>query len=430
MRCLKTEKKIKGAPGFFGPALSLLFFCLTSIRPPFRSFFFFFVIFYASASMSDSVKKQPKPKALPSALCGSDERVERLEVRSSTAKSDGDDGSNTPARDDDGHDEPAGPNNEDDDHENDEHEREEADILRQGYKKLSKIGEGTYGEVFRGIHRRTKEKVALKRIQLNHLQGGISTTALREIALLKEINHKHVIRLRDIIYREQNLYIVFDFSDVDLRRYIDHVGRDGLTYKHIKGFTHQILSGLHYCHAHRILHRDLKPQNLLIDRNGNLTIADFGLSRAFGVPLRAYTHHVITLWYRAPEILLGSEFYSTAVDMWSVGCILAEMITLRPLFPGDSQIDELFKIFEILGTPDEKVWPGVSTLPCFTDTFPPWDPKDLTKAFENEQRKLTITENMIDLLKSLLTYDPCHRISAKKAEEHPFFYDDISMLHF
>jgi serine/threonine protein kinase len=133
---------------------------------------------------------------------------------------------------------------------------------------------------------------------------------------------------------------------------------------------HQLLRGLHYCHSHRILHRDLKPQNLLIDRTGRLTIADLGLSRVFGVPMRTYTHQVITLWYRAPEILLGSYHYSTAVDMWSVGCIMAEMMTFSPIFPGESQIDELFRIFRTLGTPDENVWPGISTLPDYNENFP------------------------------------------------------------
>jgi serine/threonine protein kinase len=108
----------------------------------------------------------------------------------------------------------------------------------------------------------------------------------------------------------------------------------------------------------------------LIDRHGRLTIADLGLSRAFGVPMRTYTHSVITLWYRAPEILLGSRHYSTAVDMWSVGCIMAEMLTTHPLFPGESQIDQLFRIFRTLGTPTEEVWPSVSTLPDYNENFP------------------------------------------------------------
>lgn len=114
---------------------------------------------------------------------------------------------------------------------------------------------------------------------------------------------------------------------------------------HLQKFTHQLVRGIYYCHAHRILHRDLKPQNLLIDKSGNLKLADFGLARAFGIPLRTYTHEVVTLWYRAPEVLLGSRHYSTAIDMWSVGCIFAEMAMKSPLFPGDSEIDEIFRIF-------------------------------------------------------------------------------------
>eukprot|EP01018_Ginkgo_biloba_P020448 Gb_39785 [translate_table: standard] len=141
-------------------------------------------------------------------------------------------------------------------------------------------------------------------------------------------------------------------------------------------FLYQILRGIAYCHSHRVLHRDLKPQNLLIDRQSNaLKLADFGLARAFGIPVRTFTHEVVTLWYRAPEILLGSRHYSTPVDVWSVGCIFAEMVNQRPLFPGDSEIDELFKIFRVLGTPNEETWPGVTSLPDFKSAFPKWPAK-------------------------------------------------------
>lgn len=131
-----------------------------------------------------------------------------------------------------------------------------------------------------------------------------------------------------------------------------------------------MIAGLNFCHARRILHRDLKPQNLLIDRSGALKLADFGLARAFGIPVRTYTHEVVTLWYRAPEILLGQQQYSTPVDMWSIGTIFAEMVMKCPLYPGDSEIDELFKIFRTLGTPNEELWPGVSKLPDYKPTFP------------------------------------------------------------
>uniref|UniRef100_A0A8C2SPR2 cyclin-dependent kinase n=1 Tax=Coturnix japonica TaxID=93934 RepID=A0A8C2SPR2_COTJA len=153
----------------------------------------------------------------------------------------------------------------------------------------------------------------------------------------------------------------------------------------------QLLQGLAFCHAHRVLHRDLKPQNLLINADGAIKLADFGLARAFGVPVRTYTHEVVTLWYRAPEILLGCKYYSTAVDIWSLGCIFAEMVTRRALFPGDSEIDQLFRIFRTLGTPDEASWPGVTALPDYKPSFPKWARQDLGKVvppLDEEGRKL------------------------------------------
>ncbi|KAG2195192.1 hypothetical protein INT47_006723 [Mucor saturninus] len=298
-----------------------------------------------------------------------------------------------------------------------------------GYQKISKIGEGTYGVVFKARQKETNKLVALKKIRLN-LQEGVPTTTIREVAILKEVDHDNIVKLIDMIQKDATIYLVFNFSEMDLRRYMDHVRRPGLTAGHIKSFMHQLLRGLHYCHSHRILHRDLKPQNLLIDRHGVLTIADLGLSRAFGVPMRPYTHQVITLWYRAPEILLGSEHYSTAVDMWSVGCIMAEMMTLSPIFPGDSQIDQLFRIFQHLGTPTKEMWPGVEHLPDYNMQFPPWKGRNLKKVFEKKYPKtyLELPDTAYDLLSELLTYDPVTRITALKAEDHFYFYDDITML--
>ncbi|MBA0547603.1 hypothetical protein Golob_018753 [Gossypium lobatum] len=186
----------------------------------------------------------------------------------------------------------------------------------------------------------------------------------------------------------------------------------------IKTFLYQILRGVAYCHSHRVLHRDLKPQNLLIDRRTNaLKLADFGLARAFGIPVRTFTHEVVTLWYRAPEILLGSRHYSTPVDVWSVGCIFAEMVNQRPLFPGDSEIDELFKIFRILGTPNEDTWPGVTSLPDFKSSFPKWPAKDLATVVPN------LESTGIDLLSKMLCMDPSKRITARSALEHEYLKD-------
>ncbi len=178
---------------------------------------------------------------------------------------------------------------------------------------------------------------------------------------------------------------------------------------------HQLVLGIAHCHSRRIIHRDLKPQNLLIDQQGTLKIADFGLARAFGVPLRAYTHEVVTLWYRAPEVLLGSKNYSTSLDIWSIGCIFAEMCMLQPLVPGDSEIDELFRIFRITGTPTEETWPGVTELPDWKGTFPNWKRQDLSTVVTK------LCPDGLDLLDKMLTLDPCQRISAKRALNHPYF---------
>lgn len=192
----------------------------------------------------------------------------------------------------------------------------------------------------------------------------------------------------------------------------------------VKKFMSQILEGIRYCHSRRVLHRDLKPQNLLINREGNLKLGDFGLARAFGVPLRTYTHEVVTLWYRAPEILLGGRQYSTGVDMWSVGCIFAEMGTRKPLFPGDSEIDEIFKIFKLLGTPTEAEWPGVTSFPDFKESFPKWERKHEEELVNADGIKV-LGEEGLNLLESLLVYDPAGRISAKQAVHHAYLTEKI-----
>lgn len=248
--------------------------------------------------------------------------------------------------------------------------------LYQGFKKqrgafdadgfLMDYHSGTYGVVYKARDLANNGRiVALKKIRLEAEDEGVPSTAIREISLLKEMKDPNIVRLFNIVHADgHKLYLVFEFVDLDLKKYMEslpvrdggrgkplpegsstHLSQLGLGPAVIKKFMTQLCEGIRYCHSHRVLHRDLKPQNLLIDKDGNLKLADFGLARAFGVPLRTYTHEVVTLWYRAPEILLGGRQYSTGVDMWSVGCIFAEMCTRKPLFPGDSEIDEIFKIF-------------------------------------------------------------------------------------
>lgn len=282
------------------------------------------------------------------------------------------------------------------------------------YQKQEKLGEGTYGVVYKAIDKRTGDVVALKRIRLEQEEEGIPATSIREISILKELHHPNVVDLREVINSQGKLTLVFEYLDKDLKKFLDSQ-RSPLQPNLVQSYAYQILCGLCYCHCHRIIHRDMKPQNLLLNRQGLIKLCDFGLARAFTIPLRNYTHEVVTLWYRAPEILFGSQLYSLPIDIWSTGCIIAEMITKKPLFPGDSEIDELYSIFKILGTPTEDNFPGVTQFTTYTSTFPKWQPKRLEDIMPDADPLA------IDLISQMLVYDPAKRISAKAALDHPYF---------
>ena len=229
------------------------------------------------------------------------------------------------------------------------------------------------------------EMVALKKIRLEAEDEGIPSTAIREISILKELQHPNIVRLHDVIHTEKKLTLVFEYLEQDLKKYLDALPQSGgMPPRAIKMALYQLLNGIAFCHDRRVLHRDLKPQNLLIntgsgsDSEMQLKLADFGLARAFGIPVRSYTHEVVTLWYRAPDVLMGSRKYSTPVDLWSCGCIFGEMASGRPLFPGTSDHDQLSRIFKVLGTPVEEPdhlrhsWPSMKDLPEFEG----WDDED------------------------------------------------------
>lgn len=222
------------------------------------------------------------------------------------------------------------------------------------------------------------------------------------------------MKLHDVVLAENSVYLVFECLDMDLKKLLDK-SKDVFTNSLVKSYMYQILEAIAYCHKHRILHRDLKPQNLLVDQFGHIKLADFGLARVFNFPMRGYTHEVVTLWYRAPEILLGTKMYATGVDIWSLGCIFAEMMMLRPLFPGDSEIDQLYRIFKFLGTPTENTWPGVTNLPDYKSIFPKWNPQAVPGDIKQHRAE--------ELFKSLTIFDPTKRISATKALQDPYFND-------
>ncbi|XP_017099261.2 cyclin-dependent kinase 1 [Drosophila bipectinata] len=286
----------------------------------------------------------------------------------------------------------------------------------EDFEKIEKIGEGTYGVVYKGRNRLTGQIVAMKKIRLESDDEGVPSTAIREISLLKELKHANIVCLEDVLMEENRIYLIFEFLSMDLKKYMDSLPADKhMDPKLVRSYLYQITSAILFCHRRRVLHRDLKPQNLLIDKNGIIKVADFGLGRSFGIPVRIYTHEIVTLWYRAPEVLLGSPRYSCPVDIWAIGCIFAEMATRKPLFQGDSEIDQLFRMFRILKTPTEDIWPGVTSLPDYKNTFPCWSTNQLTNQLKN------LDENGIDLIQSMLIYDPVHRISAKEILEHPYF---------
>ena len=282
------------------------------------------------------------------------------------------------------------------------------------YAKIDKLGEGTYGVVYKAKNRETDEIVALKRIRLESEDEGVPCTAIREISLLKELKHPNIVRLYDVVHTEKKLTLVFEYLDQDLKKYIDSL-RGELPRSTIKSFLWQLLKGVAFCHEHRVLHRDLKPQNLLINKKGELKLADFGLARAFGIPVRNYSHEVVTLWYRAPDVLMGSRKYGPAIDVWSAGCIFAEMSTGHPLFPGSSVNDELDRVFRTLGTPTEVEWPGIKELPDFKDDFPIYPRKSIPAIVP------TLDEDGLDLFEKMLVYDPTKRPTCIEAMKHPYF---------
>ncbi|KAL3230546.1 Cyclin-dependent protein kinase PHO85 [Nakaseomyces bracarensis] len=291
------------------------------------------------------------------------------------------------------------------------------------FKQLEKLGNGTYATVYKGLNKSTGVYVALKEVKLDS-EEGTPSTAIREISLMKELKHDNIVRLYDVIHTENKLTLVFEYMDNDLKKYMDSrsIGNTprGLEMNLVKYFQWQLLEGLAFCHENKILHRDLKPQNLLITKRGQLKLGDFGLARAFGIPVNTFSSEVVTLWYRAPDVLMGSRTYSTSIDIWSCGCILAEMITGKPLFPGTNDEEQLKLIFDKMGTPNETTWPGVTSLPKYNPNFQQRLPKDL-KAELQPYVKEPIEDNVIDLLHGLLQLNPDMRLSAKQALLHPLF---------
>lgn len=289
------------------------------------------------------------------------------------------------------------------------------------FQCLNRIEEGTYGVVYRAKDKRTEEIVALKRLKMEKEKEGFPITSLREINTLLKGQHPNIVTVREIVVGSNmdKIFIVMDYVEHDLKSLMETMKHKKQVFLpgEVKCLTQQLLRAVAHLHDNWILHRDLKTSNLLLSHKGILKVGDFGLAREYGSPLKAYTSIVVTLWYRAPELLLCCKEYSTPIDIWSVGCIFAEFLAMTALFPGKSEVDQLNRIFKELGTPNEKIWPGYNQLPAVQKmTFTEYPVSNLRKRFAHQTSELGIS-----LLQGLLTFDPKQRLTAEAGLKHSYF---------
>lgn len=279
---------------------------------------------------------------------------------------------------------------------------------------LVKIGQGTYGKVYKSKDPQTNEMQAIKKVRIDNITEGIPCTVLREISLLKYLNHKNIIKIRDVKIRSNEIDIVLDYCKYDLKRYMKEKNMR-LSTLEILSFSYQLIQAVDYIHSKNIIHRDIKPQNLLITEYKCLKLCDFGLARIMDVPDISLSLDVVTQWYRAPEILMKSENYGLESDMWSVGCVIFEMITGFPLFPFNNDRDQLHEMFRIFGTPTEEYWIGVHSLKGF--------PKKMKKMVGKGIKPLLYDcdTELCKLVENLMELNPSKRITAKQALKHSAF---------
>lgn len=282
------------------------------------------------------------------------------------------------------------------------------------YIPIESLGTGTYGTVYLAQDKLSKSCYAIKATKIDQKDEGIPETSIREIMLLQGVNHPNIVYLKEVHVSPEYLFMVFEYIQWDLKKYMDTKGL--LPLEEIQSFAKQLYTGVTWCHLNRIIHRDLKPQNILISRNGLLKIADFGLARNFSFSVEMYTQQVITLWYRPPELLLATprSKYSTAVDIWSAGVIVAEMVNGYPILTGDSEIDQLFKTFRLLGTPNDSSWKGISEFRNYSRLFPRFT------GFRMKEICPRMTYLGLDFLSFALCLDPLHRPSGCGLLKHPY----------
>ncbi len=286
----------------------------------------------------------------------------------------------------------------------------------EAYEKVAKVGEGTYAVVYRATRRADGAPVALKRIKMVTPGVGLDISAIRELTCLRDLSpHPNIIPLMDVYVRKEALTFVLPFYQTDLEMIIRDRGL-ALTAANIKSWLGMLLSGLEFCHQRGIIHRDIKPNNLLIDDASNaIRIADFGLARTFAYPVERMTSQVVTRWYRSPELLFGGRHYGPPVDVWAVGCIFAELMLRTPFLPGETDMGQLRAIFAALGTPTPTDWPAMASLPDYVPFPAAPPPQPLGTIFT------AASGDAIDLLGRMLAFDPARRITAREALSHAYF---------
>lgn len=291
------------------------------------------------------------------------------------------------------------------------------------YETLNHIEEGSYGWVSRAKEITTGSIVALKKVKMDYKDDGFPIAALREIALLQKARHNNIVDLREIVMGDSfdEVILVMEFLEHDLKTLQEDMPEPFLA-SEVKTLLRQLSSAVDFLHTNHIMHRDLKTSNILLNNRGLLKLTDFGMARLIPPPNAPLTQLVVTLWYRAPELLLGTTSYGTSVDLWSLGCIFGELLQKEPLLSGKNEVDELNKIFTLCGLPSEKSWPGFYRLPNAKSLKLPRDPKNSGSVIRSKFPFLTNAG--VDLLGSLLSLNPEHRPTIREVLDHPYFKEN------
>jgi len=311
-------------------------------------------------------------------------------------------------------------------------------VLRDinAFEKKFQVGEGTYGSVFVARDKSNNNVVALKRINTEQEENGFPITALREVKILKALKHPNIVQLQEIVCSKEqggafpkNVFMVFEYLEYDLTGVLE-TPEIRLTQDHIKSWSQQLLSGVHYMHTNKVIHRDLKASNLLINRKGELKIADWGLARSWNSEMKRLTNKVITLWYRPPELLLGCIEYTTKIDMWSVGCIVAEMFRRSAFLKGRNETHQLELIFKVCGTPNKKDWPNLEKQCRLWKKYAPGPtdevfPNRLGECLrENLPHPKWMTDEAVKFIGKLMEENPETRWSAEQALDADYFFEN------